>query len=76
VFGELKAIQAPTKVQEWLSSGQDWLVVEPVHAPDLTLTDLDVGEREIITLAEQKGADLILLDERRERQAAARMVLL
>ncbi len=50
-----------------------WLAVravaDPVRAEQLR-ADLDPGEAEAITLAEELGADLLLLDERRARAHA------
>jgi predicted nucleic acid-binding protein len=69
VAAELQSADAPMQVREWLSNQPRWLEVVMVTNVD-PLLNLDRGEREAIALAEQMRADLVLLDERRVRQAA------
>lgn len=71
VLKELQAPQAPDKVREWFAQHPEWIIVKEVRKQDTTLTHLDPGEREAITLAQELQADLILLDERLGRQEAA-----
>lgn len=54
----------------------EWIRVQPVHDRDLVEAlslELDPGEAAAIALAAQTGADLLLMDERRGRGAAARL---
>ena len=54
-----------------------WLKTVPLHDPrraDL-LSDLDRGEAEVIALAQEQGADLVIIDERLARRHANRLGL-
>lgn len=55
-----------------------WLRVTPLQDPqraELLLTDLDLGEAEVIALAQEQNADLVILDERLARRHARRLGL-
>lgn len=55
-----------------------WLEVAPVKDKahvELLMIELDAGEAEVIALAMERMADLVLLDERRARKVAARVGL-
>src|SRR5205823_2261244 len=55
----------------------DWIRVMPLQDPrraDL-LTDLDRGEAEVLALAQEICADLVILDERLARRHARRLGL-
>jgi predicted nucleic acid-binding protein len=76
VFRELLATATPQVVRQWLSNHPQWLEIRKVTtAPDTSLSHLDEGEREAIQLAEELGADLILVDEKAARREAARRQL-
>ena len=70
VHRELQSTEAPDPIKRFLAEAPDWLEVRasPEIAP--TLRHLDAGEREAISLALSIGADSVLLDERKGRQAA------
>jgi len=70
VLRELQSTPAPDKVRQWLTTCPDWLVVKAVQQADLTLTILDEREGEVISLAQELKADLLILDESRGRQTA------
>lgn len=65
VVEELRNTGAVEVVREWLKDAPSWLVVEQLaDTTDPRLARLDPGERQAIQLAEQKCADLLLMDER------------
>ena len=69
---ELAHPGAASEVRGWIARPPGWLVVHDVPvepAPDLAR--LHQGEREAILLASRLSADLLLLDDRRARQAAS-----
>lgn len=68
---ELSNEKAPNVVRDWINQPPQWLVVQPVDVPsENDLNDLDIGERAAITLAEQHGADLIVIDDLAGRKIA------
>jgi predicted nucleic acid-binding protein len=73
VIAEMRHSAAPLAVRRWLASVPSWLEVSQAGwEPDAELAGLGEGEREAIQLAEQTGADLLLIDERKGRSAAKR----
>lgn len=70
VHRELQSDVAPDAIKRFLAEAPDWLEVRPSPEIDPALRQLDSGEREVIALALLIGADSVLLDERKGRQAA------
>jgi predicted nucleic acid-binding protein len=74
VYEEVTAVQDAPGAVEVRTSG--WIHTQPLRdrmlAEALAL-ELDAGEAEAIALAVEQGADLLLMDERRGRQAATRL---
>lgn len=71
VVAELKHPRAPSMVRSWIGSPPGWLeilTVDSTVSPDLKR--IQAGEREAILLTENLGADLVILDDRRAREAA------
>ncbi len=71
VFAELSTTGAPTMVRTWSSSPPEWVQVRVPTKTDSTLK-LTGGELEAVLLAEEIGADLLLMDERTGRREASR----
>ncbi|MEA2162738.1 MAG: hypothetical protein QOK37_865 [Thermoanaerobaculia bacterium] len=67
---ELQSPYAPAEIKKWMASSPSWLEFREVRNPPADLRQLDAGEREAITLAQTTSTALILLDEKRGRQAA------
>lgn len=72
VLGELSQPKTPAPVRAWLAQPPPWLeIVAPASRADPTLAYLDAGETDAITLALERGVELLLMDER-DGTAAAR----
>jgi predicted nucleic acid-binding protein len=72
VHDELSHERAPAAVRSWIAKPPDWLEIQSVETTsDVALDRLHPGEREAIALAENLGADLIVLDEKAAREVAA-----
>jgi predicted nucleic acid-binding protein len=73
VMQELSHANAPAAVRAWLNQVPAWVEVCPANpTPDAELASLGMGEREAIQLAENRHADLLLMDERKGRLEAQR----
>lgn len=71
VCDELSAPEVPIQLQNWIAQPPAWLEIQSaVNTPETMLERLYPGERETIVLAEQLGADLLVLDEKAARQLA------
>jgi predicted nucleic acid-binding protein len=73
VCGELQHHRAPEAVRAWIAAPPTWLeIVAPKQAPDAALIDLDPGERDAILLAQEVGADEVIMDDLDGRREAER----
>jgi predicted nucleic acid-binding protein len=69
VLAELRHPKAPEAVSRWLQSPPPWLRITKVLEMDETV-QLGRGETEAISLARERNLKVVLMDERRGRQAA------
>ncbi|KAA6463248.1 DUF3368 domain-containing protein [Acidobacteria bacterium AB60] len=73
VIEEWRSPKAPLSIKSWVEVTPDWSEIHPLASsaqPELGY--LDRGEREAIQVAEERGARLLLIDERKGRLEAAR----
>lgn len=67
---ELRSPAAPQPVKDFFGTWPSWLDCRVVSRVPPALQQLDPGEQEAIALAQSEGASLVLLDEKKGRQAA------
>jgi predicted nucleic acid-binding protein len=73
VHRELQHSGTPSSVRAWASALPPWCEVRVLTSlPDITLNELDAGERDAIQLALDMGIDTLLIDESEGRRAAQR----
>jgi predicted nucleic acid-binding protein len=72
VIQELSQAETPDSVRAWVKSLPVWLKVESPLKVDF-LDTIDVGEASAISLAQERDADLVLIDERAGTDAARRV---
>jgi predicted nucleic acid-binding protein len=71
VLDEMISSDSPLAVREWAINRPNWTTVQQVSAvPSTQVEGIEEGERQAILLAEELGADLVLLDDLRARQVA------
>jgi predicted nucleic acid-binding protein len=60
-------------VRAWIGAPPNWLeIVAPKQMPDPALAELDPGERDAILLAQEVGADEVIMDDLDGRREAER----
>ena len=70
---ELTHPEAPLILRSWMADPPAWLEIHPIRPRSSSDLDrLQLGEREAILLAEDVGADQIVLDDLAAREAAWR----
>ena len=69
VLSELQRAETPNQVKMWLATNPAWLELRNVSVIDSTIA-LGAGECEAISLAKEINADLVLIDDKKARQAA------
>jgi predicted nucleic acid-binding protein len=69
VFRELQQPNTPPPVRQWAGSLPSWATVQAPKTVNLSL-DVDAGELEAISLAQEIKADAVLMDDRAARRAA------
>jgi predicted nucleic acid-binding protein len=75
---ELQDAGAPDLVRRWIDSPPEWLEIrQPASLPDAELLRIRIGrgERDAILLAQEMGADDIILDDQLGRRVAERRKL-
>jgi predicted nucleic acid-binding protein len=76
VLHELQHPKTSPIVRQWVARLPSWLeVCSVVSAADLALMVLDLGEREAIQLALERGISTVLMDEAEGRRQAERLHL-
>lgn len=69
VLSELQRNEAPIEVKNWLITDPKWLKIRTASVIDSTIA-LGTGESEAISLALEINADIVLIDDKKVRQAA------
>ena len=73
VIVEHSDARSPRPVREWASSPAQWLTVqEPAQVDETLPKKLQKGEVKAISLAQELGADWVLIDERKASREAER----
>jgi predicted nucleic acid-binding protein len=72
VIDELNQAATPDAVRSWAKSPPAWLIIESPRKLEFVGT-LDVGEASAISLARERRADLVLIDERAGTDTARRV---
>src|ERR1017187_1217441 len=65
VIAELSNVESPSVVRNWAARPPDWVDVRiPTRELVWQLTHLGAGEKDAILLAQEIGADVLIIDER------------
>jgi predicted nucleic acid-binding protein len=70
VLAEMTSSDSPLAVSKWAVNRPMWITVRQVSASSSIEEEIEEGESQAILLAEELGADLVLLDDLRARQIA------
>lgn len=71
VYEELGALETPETVREWRANLPSWIEVPSEQfTPDIDSKYLHAGERDAISLALNRQAEALIIDERRGREEA------
>lgn len=76
VISELSRLEAPEAVQRWISRPPAWLEIQTPTAISAETLRLGAGEAAAISLAQEIGAQLVLIDERQGAKLARTQGLL
>jgi predicted nucleic acid-binding protein len=71
VRDELRKPGAPEFVRRWIKVPPEWLEIrKPIRAPDVQLMRVRIGpgERDAVLLAEESGADVLIVDDQEHAQ--------
>jgi predicted nucleic acid-binding protein len=71
VAEELSQKEAPEAVRRFIEHPPAWLQIRPARFLDPQLSQLEPGEQQAISLAQELKADLLLCDDQEARGAAA-----
>jgi predicted nucleic acid-binding protein len=76
VRSELASPGAPEEVRAWIEAPPEWLEIRAATSDlDPASDDIHAGELEVLALANDLPADLVILDDRAARQQAAALGL-
>lgn len=71
VLRELQHPHTPEVVRSWIDALPPWMEVCPILGqPDATVARLEAGEQEAIILAQERQADVLLVDDGKARDVA------
>ena len=70
VVAELSRPSTPESVRSFVAALPDWLEIDAATQIDASLAKLGAGEREVISLAIELHADLVIIDDKAARRAA------
>ena len=73
VRDEMQRKQTPNVVRDWIAAPPPWLEIRGIARPvDSSLGGLDAGEQQAIALAQEVGANVLVLDDKDARREAVR----
>ena len=72
VVAEMSRQSTPESVRSFIASLPNWLEIDAAAQIEPSLAKLGAGEREVISLAIELHADLVIIDDKAARRAAER----